>query len=488
MNLFGAALYTASREEFLTILVLLIFTVLLSLLFHRRIVSISWILSWTLAAPFFYFLITFRTASIATEIVNTFKLSLFFLFFGLLFSLLSFILSDIFRLIPRIRNIQERFNRYRWYVLFLSMLFLFISPSLGVLLGMLVPPKERGIVILISFIFFIFLWVGWMIYLYLKSAEAPPSKLEFKKIDYIIPGVLIIALLIVAGPSILHLFLDQLNSSCPDNIKEHFERQKFGVEGIKDCSYESIIIGDEELGLWRVKTTLQMAKVWGSLSGQTTLELLERNVDGAKIIYEVVNPKAMEFRTTPSKEIESAVLLLDSNYDFFLGPENYLRIKFGCSPRRDKSSSFPSNQLRFQDYDASFVKIEEELYTQVDVNYFLDTRGCLITGTAYFGITVNETKSQITVRRTPPLSIDSCDLLDDGADGCKCLFVLSTPNANAQDLNRISNPASRYSCEIKLQKMLDARKKGFRYDDSFIRNLEGEFVPKLIQTVLNETT
>ncbi len=474
MNLFGAALYTASREEFLTILVLLIFTVLLSLLFHRRIVSISWILSWTLAAPFFYFLITFRTASIATEIVNTFKLSLFFLFFGLLFSLLSFILSDIFRLIPRIRNIQERFNRYKWYVLFLSILFLFISPFLGVLLGMLVPPKERGIVILISFIFFIFLWVGWMIYLYLKSAEAPPSKLEFKKTDYIMPGIFIITLLIIAGLSLL----DQLNPSCPDNIKEHFERQKFGVKGIKDCSYESIIIGDEELGLWRVKTTLQMAKVWGSLSEQTTLELLERNVDGAKIIYEVVNPKAWEFRTTPSKEIEMAGLYLeDRNHTTFI-----------CSPRRDKSSSFPSNQLRFQDYDASFVKIEEELYTQVDVNYFLNTRGCLITGTAYFGITINETKSQITVRRAPPLSIDSCDLLDDGADGCKCLFALSTPDAKAQDLNKISNPASRYSCEVELQKMLDARKNGFRYNDSFIRNLEGEFIPKLIQTVLNETT
>ncbi len=222
MNLFEIALQSInSRGDFLNLLVLLFFTLLLSLLFHRKIVSLYLIGSWLVAVPFLIFLIVLQTVRASTPTLGMVTVPTFLkLFIGLLFSLFSFIFSDIFRLIPRIRKIQERFNRYRWYVIFLSILFLVFSPIFSILLGALAHYRNQGIVTLISIIFLVLLWIGWIIYLYLKSAKAPPSKLEFNKRDYIIPGVLIIVFISLG-------FLVDVKSPLlgPDLILEQFRQQ-----------------------------------------------------------------------------------------------------------------------------------------------------------------------------------------------------------------------------------------------------------------------
>ena len=125
------------------------------------------------------------------------SLNLFELLLGTsLFALVAFVFSDILRLIPKIKNIQERFYRCKWYVLSPS-LFLFVSAVL--ILSLLIffnRFKSAYMVEIPISTFIIILSGGWLLFLYIKSKDVAAAKLEFRRVDYVIPVILIIIVIV----------------------------------------------------------------------------------------------------------------------------------------------------------------------------------------------------------------------------------------------------------------------------------------------------
>jgi hypothetical protein len=258
-----------------------------------------------------------------------------------------------------------------------------------------------------------------------------------------------------------------MSFSCPDKLSSTFTPGEFS-----ECSYDILIVGDEQVKIW--KTDITRLVDWDLYLTEPYI-FLERSINGTTKFYEVQG-KHIEANYSEGMDFASIELQNDGK-----------GIAWSCR----SSDEPPYLRLDFKDsvnYTTSFEKIDGDIYIKADIRHLIDEQGC-------FGLTTEDTKSNLVADLIPPFSLNACNLLEGKEiDECKCVFALyqegGTWGTYLSDtlgmVEIINNSALKSECEEQIRQRWKSMEEryGYNYPEKFGKMNE-EILPKLRQTYIN---